>query len=1018
MGLPTIPAPSGPGGRPGWLRRHALLLVGVLVGCALVGLLVGEMLGSRMQARLFSSLARKLSYGPEPGPSPDQPVPNQGPYDVRLGYAQLPVFLHRLQSAGYAIESQARLSPMLRKLAQKGLFLPYREKSQAGLRVLDRGRRDFYRTAFPGRVYGGFSDLPPRMVDALLFIENRGLLDPRHPAQNPAVDWGRLAKAVGSKALSVVEGNRKVFGGSTLATQMEKFRHSPEGRTHSARDKLRQMLSASLRAYQGGPETLAARRRIILDYVNAVPLAAVPGFGEVNGLGDGLWAWYGRDFATVNRVLSGSSGDPREQALAFKQAVSLFLAQRRPSYYLGQDRAALEDLTDSYLRVMAEEGVIPRELRDDALRARLGPEPTTAEPGRRSFLEHKAVGSIRARLLGELGLPGLYDLDRLDLAVETTLDLPAQEGVTRVLHSLRDPTYVKEAGLGGPRLLDRGDPSRVVYAFTLFERADGANRVRVQADTWDQPLDINEGIKMDLGSTAKLRTLLTYLEIVARFHHRYSGLSSDELRAQATQPSSRLGAWALGYLRGAADRSLAAMLEAALDRRYSASPYERFFTGGGRHTFQNFSPDDNGRVMPVREALRRSVNLVFIRVMRDIVDDYEFEEVGDRRALLENGDAPRRRAYLERFADQEGSAFLRRFYERHAGRTPKESLDLVLSGVRLTPARIATVLRSTDPGAGIETLRGLLAALLPKERVTDEKLAGLFEKYSPEQFSLVDRGYIARVHPLELWLVDYLRRHPAATLPQVLADSVAERQEVYGWLFKTRRKRAQDRRISVLLEQEAFREIGAEWRRLGYPFATLVPSFATAIGSSADRPSAMAELMGILANDGVRLPTVRVDRLHFAADTPYETVMAWDPRGGERVLAPEIAAVTRRALVDVVEEGTAQRLKRVLQRPDGTRLVVGGKTGTGDHRYERYAPGGRLIDSRVVNRAATFVFLIGDRFFGVATAYVPGPEAARYDFTSSLPVELVGLLLPELSSVLDGRSAAPPGPAAPERRPD
>jgi hypothetical protein len=34
-----------------------------------------------------------------------------------------------------------------------------------------------------------------------------------------------------------------------------------------------------------------------------------------------------------------------------------------------------------------------------------------------------------------------------------------------------------------------------------------------------------------------------------------------------------------------------------------------------------------------------------------------------------------------------------------------------------------------------------------------------------------------------------------------------------------------------------------------------VPSYATAIGSSADRPLALAELMGIIVNDGQRRPT-------------------------------------------------------------------------------------------------------------------------------------------------------------------
>ena len=48
------------------------------------------------------------------------------------------------------------------------------------------------------------------------------------------------------------------------------------------------------------------RREIVLSYLNTVPLSAKPGFGEVNGLGDGLWAWYGRDFDEVNRLLAAA----------------------------------------------------------------------------------------------------------------------------------------------------------------------------------------------------------------------------------------------------------------------------------------------------------------------------------------------------------------------------------------------------------------------------------------------------------------------------------------------------------------------------------------------------------------------------------------------------------------------------------------------------------------------------------------------------------------------------------------
>ena len=63
-------------------------------------------------------------------------------------------------------------------------------------------------------------------------------------------------------------------GGSTLATQIEKYRHSPEGRTASIPEKFRQMASASLRAYLDGPDTQRARERIVVDYLNTVPLSA------------------------------------------------------------------------------------------------------------------------------------------------------------------------------------------------------------------------------------------------------------------------------------------------------------------------------------------------------------------------------------------------------------------------------------------------------------------------------------------------------------------------------------------------------------------------------------------------------------------------------------------------------------------------------------------------------------------------------------------------------------------------
>jgi hypothetical protein len=79
-----------------------------------------------------------------------------------------------------------------------------------------------------------------------------------------------------------------------------------------------------------------------------------------------------------------------------------------------------------------------------------------------------------------------------------------------------------------------------------------------------------------------------------------------------------------------------------------------------------------------------------------------------------------------------------------------------------------------------------------------------------------------------------------------------------------------------------------------------------------------------------------------------------------------------------------------------TILSIGGKTGTGDNRFKVYSGAGMLLGSRAVNRTAAFVFMIGDRFYGTVTAFVPGKTSASYNFTSALPVRVLKDLEPQL----------------------
>jgi membrane peptidoglycan carboxypeptidase len=1011
-GIPALAPDAETPPRRGVNRRLGCALAIIALALVLTGLFVVEGRTSYFQARLFSKEAAHLTYHLAPGASDSVFYPEGGPMDVRRGYALIPEAVAKLEQQGYRVTSQARMSARHLELCRRGIYPIYHEKSKAGLLLYDASEDTLYAAAFPQRYYRNYDSIPRLVRESLLFIENRELLNVDRRYRNPAVEWDRLGKATLDFMTGLLDPHHPQPGGSTLATQIEKFSHSPGGRTSSAREKLRQMISASLRAYLDGPDTRAARKDIVLEYVNQVPLAAVPGYGEVIGLGDALWAWYGADFDRVNRLLE----DPDQlegpelaaAGLAMKQALSLFVAQRRPSESLTGEREKLVADTDRYLRLLGTAGILSPKVRDAALAQRLSFRSPASTPIPTSFVDRKAANAIRTRLLNLLDLKQLYALDRIDLIAKTTLDGDSQAGVAHIVRDLTDPQVAGALGLYGEHLLapDRRD---VIYSFTLYEVMSTENVLRVQVDNWNQPLDINEGTKLDLGSTAKLRTLIYYLEIIAKLHAAYAGQSSSQLRHRMDPEASVLRNWALDYLSSASDTSLAAMLEAAMQRQYSSSTGEVFFTGGGQHTFVNLDKSDDNRSFTVEGAFRESINLVFIRLMRDVVRFTREELPGFDPAMLKDLHHPARRAYLERFAEKEGKEYLAKFYPKYQGKNGLELLRVAGDAAGRDKRRLAVVFRSVKPSAPPEDLeRYLIDRLGTTQKLKPGEARTLYDTYGPDKFDMHDRGYIAHLHPLELWLVTYLEAHPGASWSEVVDKSKVARVDAYKWLFTSKSRDKQNTRIQIMLEDDAFRVIHQAWRQLGYPFDSLVPSYATSIGSSGDRPAALADLMGILVRDGVRVPSGRLGQLDFARGTPFETVLDPERVAGQRVLPVEIAHTVKRALEDVVQNGTARRVRGAFVLADGTPLQIGGKTGTGDHRFDTFDRRGLLIESRVVNRAGTFVFFIGDRYFGTVTAYVPGPRAADYHFTSALTVQILAKLAPELLPMMEKRGFTKP----------
>lgn len=982
------------------------LFLGVLAAW-IAQMLWQEMDHSERQARYFSDWASRLTFRLQDQPVQGNAYPKTGPYDERLGYTRIPDFVKRLTERGLTVTHQAEQSVDLRDYIGDGFYPPTHERSQAGLRVQDCRKSELFAFEAPRQVYASFEAIPEVVARTLAFIENREIVDAKSPTHNPAIEWPRLGKAVLDQFVELANDDHSSAGGSTLATQAEKFRHSRDGRTNSFSDKYHQMVSASVRAYRDGPYTVEARKRILVDYFNGLPLGAQRGWGEVHGVNDGLTAWFGTNAEEANRLLHQPLDQAEGQyarAMAFRELLALMIAQRRPSHYFGSGMPQLQAMTASYLRLLADAGVITPTLRDLATQVPLQvrvPDLTELRSPQ-EFGERKAAMALRVQLSNWLDVPRFYDLERLDLAVESTIDSELQRKVTDYLVSLADPQVAGAAGLRSKQLLESGDPAQLLYSFTLYERGEGVNYVRVQADNLDQPFDVNGGAKLELGSTAKLRTLTTYLQIVAELYEKYEKLDREALLAVPVHAKDPLTRFVVDYLLSdKKERSLRAIMESAMDRKYAVGAGEAFNTGGGRHVFSNFGKL-SAAAMPLWSATAQSVNLVFVRLMKDVVYHHLFRPESKVAPILDDENHPQRQELLRLYVEKDGNRHLRSHFKRWQGMPGEEVAARMADSVYRTEPRLAVIYRSILPEAPFEAFAAFVRKQMQGSPLGDEDLMKLYERHAPGNYTLQDRGYLSRIHPLGLWVAGYLQKHPKATFEQVVEAGAYERDAAYRWLLNSKRLGTQNSRIYQLLEIGAFTEIQRRWAKVGYPFDTLVPSFGTALGSSGDRPAALAELMGIIVNDGIRQPSVHMGRLHFAPGTPYEVMLERTaPPAPERVMPAEVAATLRKALGLVVSDGTARRLYGAFNLP-GKAVTVGGKTGTGDNRLNTYTRGGGLLTSKVMSRTATFVFYIGDRHFGTLTAFVLGQAAQGYKFTSALPVQILrnvsGMVRPSLTS--------------------
>src|SRR5205085_3283175 len=136
--------------------------------------------------------------------------------------------------------------------------------------------------------------------------------------------------------------------------------------------------------------------------------------------------------------------------------------------------------------------------------------------------------------------------------------------------------------------------------------------------------------------------------------------------------------WTAETLAANPSMDLTTLLGMSLDRRYSGNPGEVFFTGGGAHVFANFDNDENGQIYTLRDGLYHSVNLTYIRLMRDLVRFHQTRLPYDPETVLNDPDNPVRARLLNEIADKESRQILLEAYQTYHSLDPRAIVDRLL----------------------------------------------------------------------------------------------------------------------------------------------------------------------------------------------------------------------------------------------------------------------------------------------------------------------------------------------------
>lgn len=275
-----------------------------------------------------------------------------------------------------------------------------------------------------------------------------------------------------------------------------------------------------------------------------------------------------------------------------------------------------------------------------------------------------------------------------------------------------------------------------------------------------------------------------------------------------------------------------------------------------------------------------------------------------------------------------------------------------------------------------------------------------------QPFSLQDRAFLAKVHPMKLETGRLINEQPNIRLEDTLTATEQSRIEIYNsWLINPKKLtegkiRAQNRAINIMLDRAAWGEIEKFWHTIGYPQQYhLVPSLATVIGVSGSNTDALTTYSSIVLHGGETVWKSSFTGIHIGTNSgnPHELHAQPGVKNGARVLDREVAEhliKTARGGIEV-EGGTGRRLFGVFKNPDGTPAATFGKTGTsadsstGNFRGAFWTGG----------TAGCWAITVG------VYKYNPGPADK---FTSALAAQILKSVSGRLQPMLDRSTCATP----------